>query len=670
MFSFLPRSLVLAVLLAAPVIGEPQLPHPADGFVSTQPLGALVAPGGTTFRVFAPTAKSVTLNLYAGATGPGEHVPMRRNPDGTWEHARPQDLTGRYYTYTATGDDKGFGHEVIDPYARCVTNYNGRGIVLKPGVPSTLRPTATLMESAVRAGSGPPYAKSPALRREDAIIYELHLRDFSADAAANYKHRGKYLSLTEPAVKVKDVSAGLQHLVDLGVNTVQILPLTEFQTDETQDQYGWGYDSVHFNSPDGWYATRRDDATRVTELRAMIDALHSRGIRVIMDMVYNHTMEDRLHDRVYSFEGLVPGYYYRRKPDGGYYNGSGVGNEFRSEAPMARRFILDSARLWVDEYGVDGFRFDLMGLIDEETMNLMTAELAPRGVFIYGEPWAAGTTPIRVTGKGAQKGKGYSVFNDDFRDALKGHVFTPTAGGFIQLGTGTEAVRRGIAGSVQSFAATPGEAINYVECHDNHTLWDRLTLSAPSATEAEREQMDRMAAAILFTSQGVPFIQAGQEFRRTKGGEDNSYNLGDSVNAIRWDDKIRHADMYNYYRGLIHLRSQHAMFRYGKPEFDATPEGVIAYTLHAAPPAGQVGLETKARVARPTAPAQTASDSWSRARVLINATAKTTQFSVPEGADWHLFVDGERAGTQPLQNMDDTTVSVPPRSVWVLGELR
>jgi pullulanase len=621
------RALILTLLLATGGFAEPQLSHPADAVVCHQPLGALWSPQETMFRVWAPTAEAVELNLYPRPQGPGQSIPMRRNDDGSWERSVPGDLRGRYYTYRAAGAEPGFNHEVIDPYARAVSGYAGRGLVVEPGSPAPGRPDF-----------GP----------DEAVIYELHLRDFTIDKAGMNPHPGKFLGLVAEGTQLRsdrNLKTGLAHLLELGVNTVQILPITEFQQ---QGEYGWGYDSVHFNAPAPSYGN-------LAELREMVDGLHRHGVRVVLDVVYNHTMEDRFAGRVYSFEGLVPGYYYRRRPDGSYFNGSGVGNEFRSEAPMARRFILDSVRYWVQEVGVDGFRFDLMGLIDRETLVELTRELHALDphLLIYGEPWAAGTTPIQVTSKGAQRGTGLAVFNDDFRDALKGHVFTPASGGFVQNGSGAEAVGVGVRGSIDSFAQNPLESINYAECHDNHTLWDRLHLSAPGTSEEQREAMDRLTAVALFTAQGIPFLQAGQEFRRSKGGADNSYNLGDAVNAVRWEDKRSHAGLFQFYRGLILMRRQHPLFRLREAEHVRQ--------------AVRVEEASPGRVSFAIEDVQ-GSDSWERARVLLNGSRQPQQFRLPSGT-WQLHCDGNQVSPSPLRACSGS-VEVPPSSGFVLAQPR
>ena len=357
----------------------PPLAHPADGILSTQPLGAIYAPKQTMFRVWAPTASNVTLHLYeAPAGGRARISAMRKLDDGCWEKAILDDLLGRYYTYTASGDDPRFdpNRELLDPYAKAVTNHDGRSIIVYDETPVAARP------------SFPP---------SEAIIYEMHIRDFTIDPDSGIQRRGKYLGVIEPGTHLTgrlDVTTGLDHLVELGVNVVQLLPIAEFHNNKAEDLYGWGYDAVHHFSPEGWYATDRFTARRVCEVKQMVNELHLRGIRVTLDVVFNHTFESISSGRVYSFEGLVPGYFYRLRPDGSYWNGSGVGNEFRTEAPMVRRYLLDSLKHWVTEYKVDGFRFDLLGLVDRETIRQVTQELhaIDPNLLIYGEPWAGGST--------------------------------------------------------------------------------------------------------------------------------------------------------------------------------------------------------------------------------------------------------------------------------------
>ncbi len=633
-------------------------PHPADGFVSTKPLGALYSREKTVFRVWAPTASRISLHLYAAPTGGTPRIVLLEKStdatwDGTWEITITDDQLGVYYTYTADGNDLRFdpAREVIDPYARAVTAHDGRALVVYDTTP---------------------VAERPAFPIEDAIIYELHIRDFTIDPDSGIQRRGKYLGLTEAGTYLTgrtDIPTGLDHLVELGVNVVQLLPIGEFHTNESEDLYGWGYDNVHFNAPDGWYATERFDARRVSEVKQMIDALHRRGIRVVLDVVYNHTFEAIEKDRVYSFEGLVPGYYYRLKPDRTYWNGSGVGNEFRTEAPMVRRFILDSVKYWVTEYQVDGFRFDLMGLIDEKTMELIVRELRALDphLLIYGEPWAGGTSPIELTHKGKQRERGWAVFNDHFRDALKGNVFNSRETGFVQTGNNVLGARVGIRGGIDDFASAPIESINYVECHDNHTLWDRLLISTvdnATVTDADRRAMDKLAAVVLFTAQGIPFIQAGQEFLRTKGGDHNSYDKSDAVNMIRWRQKAENYDVSEYYRSLIRLRRSHPMFRLRTA---AQVRKAVKFLDH------DLGLSTPENCIAYQIEDVMGKDSWLRALVLLNPKPVAAGFAIPEG-EWTIFGDGRHVRVAPLWHSYSGVAAgramVAPRSALILGEVR
>ncbi|MCW5966963.1 MAG: type I pullulanase [Blastocatellales bacterium] len=631
-----------------------QLPHPADAIVCYEPLGAIYIPDATEFRVWAPTAYRVTLRLYETPVGGHPRlINLTRRRDGAWDTTLLGDWKGAYYTYTAEGHDPRFdpNRELVDPYARAVTAHDGRAIVVDDRTPVADRPVFPVSE---------------------AIIYEMHLRDFTVDPDSGIQRRGRYLGLTEAGTHLtarRDVPTGIDHLVELGINVVQLMPICEFHSEESHDHYGWGYDTVHFQSPDGWYATERWDARRVTEVKRMVDALHRRGIRVTLDMVFNHTFESFTKHRIYSFEGLVPGYYYRLRPDGSYWNGSGTGNEFRTEAPMARRFLLDTVRYWLTEYKVDGFRFDLLGLIDVETMVqiVKVARAIDPHVLLYGEPWAGGSTPIEINGKGRQRGRGWAVFNDHFRDALKGNVFDARAKGFIQSGTQTASIKRGVRGSIEDFADSPLEAVNYAECHDNHTLWDRIvisTIDTATITDADRRAMNGLAAAAIFTSQGIPFIQSGQEFLRRKSGDHNSYDKPDAVNMIRWSEKAKNRDVYSYYRGLIAIRRAHPLFRLETADEVRAAVDFLDDHLDLPAPDGCVGYQILDVTGR---------DSWTRALVLLNGRDRRTEFTIPPGA-WEVYADDRRAKAFPLDEtsavVNATSAEVAPHSALILGEPR
>lgn len=606
-----------------------QMAHPADGIVTNQRLGVFPEAEQTIFRVWAPTATEVYLNLYDSPSGGRSRLSaLAKSDDGCWELAEPRDLSGLWYTYTADGDDPRFDRrrELLDPYARCVTGHHGRGIIVNDRTPVAPRPEFPISE---------------------AIIYELHIRDFTIDPDSGIQRRGRYLGLTERGTYLagrRDIPTGIDHLIDLGINVVQLMPIMEFHSNESEDEYGWGYDLVHHNSPDGWYATERFDGRRVAEVKRMVDALHRAGLRVTLDVVFNHTYESIRENRVYSFEGLVPGYYYRLRPDGSYWNGSGVGNEFRTEAPMVRRYLIDTLLHWVTEYGIDGFRFDLLGLIDAETLQEIVRELrgVDPGIMVYGEPWAGGSSPIEVLHKGRQRSSGWSVFNDHFRDALKGNVFDARERGFIQAGRYTERVRTGICGAIDDFADSPLESINYVECHDNHTLWDRINISTiddARITPGDRRAMSSLAALLLLTAQGIPFIQAGQPFRRSKNGDHNSYNRPDSVNMIRWREKVENYDLYLYYRGLIALRRAHPLLRLATAQEVREAVAFLDEDLGYPIPLGCLAWIIDD---------VTGIDSWQRALIAVNATPSPLVLPVPPG-NWRVYARGTSAGLVPIE---------------------
>ena len=484
----------------------------------------------------------------------------------------------------------------------------------------------------------------------------MHIRDFSIDGFSGIEHKGKYLAFTETGTVhpgYRDIKTGIDHLSELGVNAVHILPFQDFENNESSPVYNWGYMPVNFNSPEGWYATGPYGSGRVKEAKAMIDALHKKGIKVIMDVVYNHTAETS--KKVFNFDALAKDYYYRVKEDGTYWNGSGCGNEFKSESPMGRKFIIDSLLHWVNDYKVDGFRFDLMGLIDQDTAFALVQRLkdVKTDILIYGEPWTSGDTPVTGVRKGTQRSKGFSVFNDNLRDALKGSVFKVADLGYVQAAANREAVMRGIKGAIDEFADSPLETLNYVSCHDNHTLWDRISLSVKDEPLENRVRMDKLAQAVVLTSQGIPFIHSGEEFLRTKKGEENSYDLPDGINKIDWTLKKSNNAVFTFYRDLIAMRKAHPAFRMktarevrnnlkfyedlGLPV--AAPN--IAYLL--------MGAE--------------AGDPWNRIVTLINPQKTAQRFALPVGEfEKGLDENGACAGGRKFSGF----IEVPPLSMMVL----
>lgn len=611
-------------------------------YISDRGLGINYTPQKTDFAVYAPGAEKVILKIYDQPIGgQAQEYHLQPQSDGVWQTTVKGDLMHKYYVYSVSGRDPRYrpDKEINDPYARCVTTHDGRALIFRDDTP---------------------IAPPPSFPIQDAIIYEIHVRDFTISENSGAKHKGLYLGFTEEGTTIPgtNVATCLDHLTELGINTVQLLPVQDFEHDNRTNSYFWGYMTVNFNSPDGWYTTNENDASRVREFKLLVDALHRRGIKVILDVVYNHTAEGS-PEVCYNFNGFAPGFYYRQKPDGTYWNGSGCGNEVRTEHPMVRRFIIESLKYWVETYQVDGFRFDLMGLFDLETMLTIVKTLRAirPDIFLYGEPWTAGPSPITPITKGMQKRRGFAVFNDHFRDALKGPWYN-TEPGYIQTGKNVDAVKKGIMGSIHDFAAAPTEVINYVSCHDGRTLWDQLVASTENLkthTDTELKAMDKLAAFIIFTSQGIPFMQGGEEFLRTKFGSHNSYNLPDKINKIRWDFKIENRDIFEYYKGLIQLRKEHPMFRMATAaEVQANlkfldqlgypvPKDCIAYRLSR----GQTG------------------DSWREVLVLINPHPHPEKFTIPK-AKWILTVDHTHAGTDIIAPVNDTIVEVKPFSALLM----
>ena len=557
----------------------------------------------TTFRVYAPTAQDLMLRLYKDGMGGDDDFLISqqyfyKSKNGTWTAIIDGDWHGKFFTYQTKMDYK-WQNEVPDIYARSVGVNGKRGMIVD------LERTNPV---------GWEKDKSPALKSiADAIVYELHVRDATIHAQSGAKNAGKFLGLTEKGTKnAAGLSTGLDHIKELGVTHVHLLPVFDFASiDESKPdkaQYNWGYDPLNYNTPEGSYATNATDGiTRIKELKTLVQAMHQNGLRVVMDVVYNHTMTATDS----YFNQLVPGYYYRQKADGSFSDASGCGNETASDRPMYRKFMLESLKYWVQEYHIDGFRFDLMAIHDIATMNEIAAELRKLNptILLYGEGWTAGDSPLvessRALKKYAQQLDGIAVFSDDIRDGLKGSVFNHTDRGFASgKPSMEESVKFGIVGAInhpqinyskvnyskEAYAAQPTQMIAYAECHDNHTLWDRLMISVPEASEADKIKMFLLAQTVVLTSQGIPILHAGAEFLRTKQGEENSYKSGDAINAMDWARKTQYKKVNQYFQSLIQLRKIHPAFRLADAELvrknlsflPNLQENVVGYTLNAA----------------------------------------------------------------------------------------
>jgi len=590
-------------------------------------LGLTYSKKQSTFRIWAPTAEKVQLIFYNRGD---DHIDtglfdMDKGADGTWVKKIARDLEGKFYVFKVQVNGKWL-NEVPDPYAKAVGINGKRALVVD------------------RKNTNPPgweKDKSPVFKNKtDAILYELHVRDASINENAGIKNRGKYLGLTETGTKNQDgLSTGLDHIKELGVTHVHLLPVYDFYSiDESKldkPQYNWGYDPVNYNVPDGSFSTNPyDGVTRIKEFKQMVQAFHQNGLRVVMDVVYNHT---RLTEES-NFNQLVPGYYYRQTADGKFSNATACGNETASERYMMRKFMLESVLYWVNEYHIDGFRFDLMGVHDIETMNLISKELhkIKPDILLYGEGWTAGSSPfpdsLRAIKKYAYKLDRIAVFSDDIRDGIKGSVFEHTDKGFVSGKPGMEeSIKFGIVASCKHpqvdyakvnyskapYSAQPWNTITYCECHDNHVLWDKLAISASTIKESSRIQMQMLALSIVLTSQGIPFLHAGTEFLRTKKGVENSFESPDSINAIDWSLKTANPYLVDYVRKLIRMRKDHPAFRMTTASqiekeinfLHNQPNGIIAYTIN--------GVNLK--------------DSWKKIIVFLNGTMGRRTVTLPAG---------------------------------------
>ena len=616
-------------------------------------LGAVYSPKMTRFKVWAPEAESVKLNLYKQGEGDNlidQHI-MKKSANGTYVFEKQGDCNGIYYTYTVV--NHGEEQEAVDPYTKAAGVNGQRGMVINL---AKTNPQGFEMDG---------YRNPEHIT--DAIIYEGSVRDFTMDESSGVFHNGKFLGLTEAnTTNHFGEATALDYISGLGVTHVQILPAFDFETVDEKNQkaqYNWGYDPDNYNVPEGSYAVSPyDGAVRIQEMKQMVLALHSRGIGVIMDVVFNHTY--RRDDS--NLQKIVPGYYYR-SDETGYTNGSGCGNEVASDRPMVQKLIVDSLIYWAKEYHIDGFRFDLMGVLAERLK-----EIRP-DVYLYGEGWNGGPSSLaeekRAFKASAKKMPGIGMFNDDIRDTIKGSVFYDDHLGFVNGGTHLEnALRYGITGAVahpqvdydaygsKPWAKEPGQSINYVSCHDNYTLWDKLSVSCPEASEEKKKAMNRLCAAIVFTSQGVPFIQAGEEFLRSKplpekkGFAENSYNMPDAVNSIKWDNIHEYPDMIAYYKGLMALRKAHPVFRMQSEAemtqnlcfLSDTPENVVAYLLKG----------------------KGADDTPENILVIFNGNDEEILYNLPEGK-WKILVDDKTAGADG-KKIISAKADVEPLSALVL----
>ena len=619
-------------------------------------LGALYTPNYTTFRVWSPVASDVKVVIYK--TGSDQesgaqtlyNYPMKFvKAKGTWYLTLKGDYKNMYYTYRVTIGDR--TNEVVDPYAKAVGVNGNRGMIVD------LRdtdPEGWENDSYKRVYGNP-----------KAVVWEVSVRDFSASptSGVSEKNRGKFLAFTEDNTSLNgekdNIATCVSYLKQMGVNYVQINPFYDFasidETDTVSEQYNWGYDPKNYNVPEGSYSSDPyDGRVRIKECKQMIQALHNAGIGVIMDVVYNHTYDSKTS----FFQQTVPYYYYRFSEDGDWSNGSGCGNDIATERYMVRRFIRDSVTYWAKEYHIDGFRFDLMGLMDVGTMNSIRSSLdqLPDGkkIIMYGEAWSLDTlvTPdVKLATQDNMKllSKRIGAFDDSGRDAIKGSVFNPRETGFVQTGSSKAGIRGMIDGDGTGWAAVPNQVVSYSSCHDNLTLYDKLVASVYGDEEysARREdlvEMNKLSAAIVMMTQGMPFMLAGEEFARTKKGDENSYMSPVEVNQIDWSRINDFLSLKEYYQGLIKLRSKLTALQ------DSLGNTTITYL-------DAVGGECLAYEAvMQKAPIVIAAFNGS------NSEASTV--TLPKGS-WVMLADGERSGLSSLGEYTGT-IKVPHTSAVVL----
>lgn len=645
------------------------------------------SPSVTKFSLWAPTAQEVRVLLYEKGQGGSAYRMVKMEPasDGMWQARVDEDLKGKFYTFNVKIDDVWQG-DTPGLLAKAVGVNGDRAAIIDWGSTNP---------------KGWNEDKRPPLKRfSDIIIYELHHRDFSIDTVAGIRNRGKFLALTEEGTKTYlGEKTGLDHLKELGVTHVQLLPSFDFSSvDETKldkPQYNWGYDPKNYNVPEGSYATDpyKPDV-RIREFKQMVMALHRAGIRVVMDVVYNHTAITKGS----NFERTVPGYFYRTDANGKWANASGCGNETASERPMMRRFMIESVCYWAREYHIDGFRFDLMGIHDIETMNEIRRALdkIDPTIYIYGEGWAAGRPQLPdsllAMKKNAPRLLHIGMFCDEMRDALRGPWNDDAKGAFVIGRMGHAAgVKFGLVGgfahpqlqekhaiaSVQSsvptdslmedslatikaekelhfWATQPDQLISYVSCHDDLCLADRLKTTLPGLSEQEMNALAKLAATAVFTSQGIPFWYAGDEILRDKQGVANSYKSPDAINAIDWRRKTSHRDFFEYVRGLIAMRKAHPSFRMGDAsliakhlEFLPTPaSNVVAFRIKGSP----------------------AGDSWLNTVVVLNARTEPVQINVPEGRYWIACRDGRVDNVLGLGTLTGNVLTVAPRTAMIVHQ--
>ena len=616
-------------------------------------LGATWSKDRTVFKLWAPTAQKAQVRLYQSGN-PDENdlirkVFMEQTENGTWTAVLDGDLNGVYYTFAVLlGNDVA---EACDPYAK-TTGVNGR------------RAMVIDMEGTNPEGWDRDCDPNAGLNITDAVIYELHVRDLSIDRSSRIKNKGKYLGLIETGTKTKSgIPTGLDHIKALGITHLHLLPIYDYgSVDEThleKPQFNWGYDPTNFNVPEGSYSTDPyHGEVRVRELKQMIKGLHDNGISVIMDVVYNHVY----NARDFCFNRLVP-MYFSRITDGVVSNGSGCGNDTASERSMVHKYIVDSVCYWADEYHIDGFRFDLVGLIDVDTVNSIVTEVHKRhpNVVFYGEGWTLNThltkdVPLATQTNSAMT-PGFAYFNDTLRDSLRGSTFVSEALGFVTGATGIGEKLESCFRGLPFWCQDPKQTINYVSCHDNNTFLDRITLALPNRSFEDRVRMYKLGAVFYMTSQGIPFMQAGEEMLRSKPGPrggfvENSFKSPDRVNSIKWNllEQKAYQDTLNYYKGLIAFRKAHPVLRLTS-SYEVLSHVVPVHCMH--PHVGAFHLNGDVN-----------GEPCQEMFIVFSAAEDFQTIVLPKGK-WQVCINDVQAGTTPIETVEGI-LTIPPICAMVL----
>lgn len=620
---------------------------------------------GTHFRLWSPQASATKVFIYATDrnSSPIDTLTMSKSENGTWAASVTDKLYGKFYTFSI--------------------EHNGKWLAETPGVwakaVGTNGKRAAIIDFATTNPEGWETDNGPEVKSiNDVIIYEMHHRDFSVHPSSGIVNKGKFIALTEEGTKsMLGDKTGIDHLKELGITHVHILPSYDYNSvDETQlpsNQYNWGYDPYNYNAPEGSYSTNPSDPkARVIEMKKMVKALHDAGIGVIMDVVYNHTANN--DDSNFSL--TAPGYYYRYRDNGTYSDASGCGNETASERQQMRNYIINSIKYWTKEYHIDGFRFDLMAIHDTETMNEVIKagrEINP-DLFIYGEGWTAGDSPLpverRALKENVSKMPNIAVFSDDIRDAIKGHYSNAADRGFATGKPGNEeTVKIGIVASTAhpqvdytkgnnskfAYALAPTQIINYVSCHDDLTLTDKLHKSMTDASEEDMLRAARLAQTIVFTSQGTPFMFAGEEVFRNKKGVHNSYKSPDSINAIDWSYKNKYADHFNYYRELIKLRKSHPAFRMTTTEQVAKH---LVFDKVDVPNLISYSLKDNAN-----------GDQWKEIKLVFNGADEAREIKIKKG-DWIVIAEDGKINAEGLGTSKGGKMTIAPRSALILAKVK